>query len=189
MSKMYNLYRYTILRTRQGTAKHSVISLCGLYVLDTVAVSFLLGRGTYKINIIYVHRRIALMKQKISSHNTEIPLNAQKSLQCITIFGLIVGALLSSITLGLFLYGEIMHAIHHMSIYKIYYVLFSFFFAIPVGLLVSLIVGLRVWAIKRRFKLDNLRKSYPLNMVGIMLCLFPSVLMAALLLIDLISLA
>lgn len=50
MSKMYNLYCQAFLRTRQDTAKHSASSLCRLYVLDTVAVSFLYAAHILSVN-------------------------------------------------------------------------------------------------------------------------------------------
>lgn len=118
------------------------------------------------------------MKKTLSPTKAEIPLMARKPLRHITNFGFIFGGSLSVITLALFIAAA---AVGDMSLALCFYA-FSLFCSIPIGLLVCLIVSLRILWLKYRFRIDSLGKPYLLGKAGIILCLFPSILMAMLLL-------
>lgn len=127
------------------------------------------------------------MKKTPSPTNAEIPLVAQRPIQRITDLGFIIGAILSAITLLLFMLGLVQSYTTGLPVYWLFFFAFSFFCAIPVGLAVGLIVIFRTEWLRHQFGVTSLRKSYPGNKIGIILCLFPTILMAAFFLIAIIG--
>lgn len=125
------------------------------------------------------------MKNSFSS-DAKIPPEAQKSLQSVTNVGLIVGSLLSFITLALFICTSILDAVHDISAYAFYFFIFTFFVSMPIGFIVGLAVIIRTKSLRRQYKVTTFGKFNLVNKISIILCLFPNILMVALFLISFI---